>query len=99
MVMLANIRRMHFRDRILVREISERTGLSRNTVRRWLRRGAVEPVYPVRKGPCIIEAYRDLREVLLRTDSPVPSAIGTLRRCSGAGLSRRLSSGVEFLRR
>ena len=99
MAMLAKIRRMHVRDGILVREISRRTGLSRNTVRRWLRRGAVEPVYPARKGPCIIEAYRDLREVWLRTDSPAPSAIGTLRRCSDAGLSRRLPSGAESVRR
>ena len=99
MAMLTKIRRRHFRDGILVREISRRTGLSRNAVRRWLRRGAVEPVYPVRKGPCIIEAHRDLREVWLRTDSPAPSAIGTLRRCSGAGLSRRLPSGAESARR
>ena len=99
MAMLTKIRRRHFRDGILVREISRRTGLSRNAVRRWLRRGAVEPVYPVRKGPCIIEAHRDLREVWLRTDSPAPSAIGTLRRCSGAGLSRRLPSGAESVRR
>jgi transposase-like protein len=99
MAMLAKIRRMRFRDGILVREISRRTGLSRNAVRRWLRRGAVEPVYPVRKGPCIIEAHRDLREVWLCTDSPTPSVIGTLRRCSGADLSRRLPSGAESARR
>jgi transposase len=35
MVMLTKIRRMHFRDGISVREITRRTGLSCNTVRRW----------------------------------------------------------------
>ena len=72
MVMLAKIRRMHFRDGMSVREVSRRTGLSRNTVRRWLRQGAVEPVYPARKRPCIIDAYRDQLEVWLRTDSHRP---------------------------
>jgi DNA-binding transcriptional regulator LsrR (DeoR family) len=48
MVMLAKIRRMHFRDEMSIREIARRTGLSRNTVRRWLRQGHVEPKYPVR---------------------------------------------------
>jgi transposase len=37
--MLAKIRRMHLRDRMSLREVSRRTGLSRNTVRSWLRRG------------------------------------------------------------
>ena len=72
MVMLAKIRRMHFRDGMSVREVSRRTGLSRNTVRRWLRQGTVEPVYPARKRPCIIDAYRDQLEVWLRTDSHRP---------------------------
>ncbi|EIE46771.1 transposase [Pseudomonas aeruginosa PADK2_CF510] len=43
MVMLAKIRRMHFRDGLPLREIAKRTGLSRNTIRRWLRSGQSEP--------------------------------------------------------
>ena len=43
-----------------------------NTVRRWLRQGTVEPVYPARKRPCIIDAYRDQLEVWLRTDRHRP---------------------------
>lgn len=42
MVMLAKIRRMHFRDGLPLREIAKRTGLSRNTIRRWLRSGQSE---------------------------------------------------------
>ncbi len=72
MAMLAKIRRMHFRDGMSVREVSRRTRLSRNTVRRWLQQGTVEPVYPARKRPCIIDAYRDQLEVWLRTDSHRP---------------------------
>ena len=38
MEMLGRIRRMHFRDKVsLLHEIAKRTGLSRNTVRNWLR--------------------------------------------------------------
>ena len=37
MEMLGRIRRMHLRDKLSLHEISKRTGLSRNTVRRWLR--------------------------------------------------------------
>ncbi len=45
--MLAKIRRMHFRDALSFRDIARRTGLSRNTVRAWLRQPeVVEPIYP-----------------------------------------------------
>ncbi len=47
MEMLGKIRRMHLRDKVSLHEIAKRTGLSRNTVRSWLREpGDVqEPVY------------------------------------------------------
>jgi len=35
--MLGKIRRMHLRDKLSLHEIAKRTGLSRNTLRRWLR--------------------------------------------------------------
>ena len=42
--MLGKVRRMHMRDRLSISEIARRTGLSRNTVRRWLRApGDLEP--------------------------------------------------------
>lgn len=50
MDMLAKIRRMHLRDGIGLREIAKRTGLSRNTIRAWLRQPeVVEPKYPKRR--------------------------------------------------
>jgi transcriptional regulator with XRE-family HTH domain len=37
MEMLGGIRRMYLRDKLSLHEITKRTGMSRNTVRRWLR--------------------------------------------------------------
>ena len=49
MGILAKIRRMHFRDKLSLREIAKCSGLSRNTLRRWLRQEeVVEPVYTAR---------------------------------------------------
>ncbi|HPQ26727.1 MAG TPA: IS21 family transposase [Gammaproteobacteria bacterium] len=72
MVMLAKIRRMHFRDGLSVREVARRTGLSRNTIRRWLRSGQSEPVYPKRSTPTRLDPYREQLERWLRTDSHRP---------------------------
>ena len=36
--MLSKIRRMHFRDRLPLRQIARQTGLARNTIRQWLRK-------------------------------------------------------------
>ncbi len=47
---LAKIRRLYFRDKQSIKEICRQTGLSRNTVRTWLRESEmVEPKYPVRR--------------------------------------------------
>jgi transposase len=72
MVMLAKIRRMHFRDGLPLREIAKRTGLSRNTIRRWLRSGQSESVYPKRTSPSKLDPYRQQLETWLRTDSHRP---------------------------
>ena len=47
MALLSVIRRWHFRDEMPIREIERRTGLSRNTIRKYLRAGTVEPTFKV----------------------------------------------------
>jgi len=50
MDMIGKIRRMHFRQNKSVREIARSTGLSRNTVRTWLRQpDDVVPQYAARR--------------------------------------------------
>ncbi len=47
---------MYFREKVPLREIARRTGLSRNTVRNWLRQtDAVEPKYPKRVSPSVVD--------------------------------------------
>ena len=46
---LAKIRRLHLREGVPIKEIERRTGIARNTIKSWLRRGQmVEPKYPAR---------------------------------------------------
>ena len=73
MGMLAKIRRMHFRDKVSVREIARRTGLSRNTVRDWLRRSDItEPQYPKRVSSSVLDPYKEQLVSWLKTDSHRP---------------------------
>ena len=48
MAILSIIRRWHYRDHVSLREIAKRLGVSRNTVRRYIRAGTVLPSYPER---------------------------------------------------
>jgi transposase len=71
--MLAKIRRMHFRDHVPMREIAKRTGLSRNTIRAWLRQpDVVEPQYPERQVPSVLDPYKEQLVAWLRADSYRP---------------------------
>ncbi len=70
---LAKIRRMYFREKVPLREIARSTGLSRNTVRRWLRQtDAVEPKYPKRVSPSVIDDWAAQLTGWLRADSHRP---------------------------
>ena len=71
--MLAKIRRMHFRDHLPLREISRQTGLSRNTIRQWLRQPEMkEPAYPARNSASILDPYKDQLITWIKSDSHRP---------------------------
>ena len=59
MALLSVIRRWALRDRLSIREIARRTGLSRNTVRKYLRSGAVEPQFQVPDRPSKLDPYAE----------------------------------------
>lgn len=74
MSMLAKIRRMRLREGLPIREISRRTGLSKNTVKQWLRRdGVTEPKYPKRTSKSVLDPWAQHLESALRTDEHRPA--------------------------
>ena len=69
MGMLAKIRRMYYREHLSIRGIAWRTGLSRNTVRDWLRQSqVVEPEYAKREVLTKLDAYVELLSGWLTTN-------------------------------
>ena len=59
MALLSVIRRWHFREGMPIREIERRTGLSRNTIRKYLRSGAVEPKFKVPARPSKLDPFAE----------------------------------------
>jgi transcriptional regulator with XRE-family HTH domain len=57
MAILSVIRRWHLRDKVSLREIASRLGISRNTVRRYLRNDTVLPIYPSRQSPSKLDGF------------------------------------------
>ncbi len=56
---LSVIRRWALRERLSIREIARRTGLSRNTIKKYLRADAAEPRYAKRVSPSKLDAYAE----------------------------------------
>lgn len=73
MEMLGKVRRMHMRDKLSLHEISKRTGLSRNTLRKWLRKPTAEAVAPPRyvrgRVPNKLTPYHATLEQALKADA------------------------------
>ncbi|MDB5978149.1 MAG: transposase [Nevskia sp.] len=65
--LLGIIRRWYIRDPL--REIARRLGISRNTVRRYLRAEITEPTYPERQSPGAIDKYAFQLSAMLKTEA------------------------------
>jgi transposase len=72
MALLNVIRRWHFRDGRSIRDISRVTGLSRNTVRKYLRQDEVEPKFKVPDRPSKLDPFADRLSALLKTEANKP---------------------------
>ena len=59
MALLSVIRRWASRDQLSIRAIARRTGLSRNTIRKYLRSGAVEPKFKVPDRPSKLDPFAE----------------------------------------
>src|SRR5271166_4833571 len=69
MELLSVIRRWRLRDHFSIREISRRTGLSRNTVRKYLRSDIVEPKFNLADRTSKLDPYADKLSHLLRQET------------------------------
>ena len=71
MEMFGKIRRMHLRDKLSLHEITKRTGLSRNTLRKWLRmpEKAVTPKYNRSEVPGKLTAFHETLVQALKADA------------------------------
>src|SRR5471032_220470 len=67
--LLGIIRRWHIRDQVPLRESARRLGISRNTVRRYLRAEITEPTYPERQSPSAIDKYAFQLSAMLKTEA------------------------------
>ena len=71
MEILGKIRRMHVRDKMSVRAIAKRTGLSRNTLQKWLQtpEEVKVPKYVRAQGFGKLSAFTDELELALKADA------------------------------
>ena len=71
MEMFGKIRRMYLRDKLSLHEITKRTGLSRNTIRRWVRstKETAPPTYSRGDAPCKLTAFHEALEQALKADA------------------------------
>lgn len=71
MDMIGRVKRMHFRDHLSFSDIARRTGLSRNTVKKWVKAPAqVEPRYRREAAaPGKLSAFEDALVQMLRADA------------------------------
>jgi transposase len=72
MALLSVIRRWHFREHLSIREICRRSGLSRNTIRKYLRSEAVEPAFKVPDRPSKLDPFADRLSAWLKAEANKP---------------------------
>ena len=69
MELLSVIRRWHHREHMPIREIERRTGLSRNTIRKYLRSDAVEVRFKVPERASRLDPFADKLAEWLRVEA------------------------------
>ena len=62
------IRRWALREKMPIRQIARRTGVSRNTIKKYLREGIVEPAFQVPDRPSKLDPYAKHLRAWLTTD-------------------------------
>ncbi len=69
MGLLNVIRKMALRQQLPIREIARRTGLSRNTIKKYLKAGTVVPKFTVPERPSKLDPFADKLAAWLKTEA------------------------------
>ena len=71
MEIFGKIKRMYIRDKKSLHQISKQTGLSRNTIRKWVRDTTKtgEPEYRRKEMPSKLTAFHQALELALKADA------------------------------
>jgi len=72
MAFLSIIRRWNKRNHVPIREISRRTGVSRNTIRKYLRSEVIEPKFRAPDRPSKLDPYAEKLAAWLRREAGRP---------------------------
>lgn len=89
MEMIGKVRRMKLREQLSNSEIAKRTGLSRNTVKKWLKApGDEAPKYRRGKGKTKLSEYEATLVQALRAASSMPASM----RCAATTCSIQTSA-------
>ena len=105
MEMLGRVRRMYFRDGLSRSEIARRSGLSRNTVKKWLKAGqSVEPRYRRSERPGKLSAFQEGLQKALEADAGRPkrdrrTAKALMAEIKAQGYSGGYTVLTDFIRR
>jgi transposase len=104
MDMIGRIRRLHTRDKLSEREIARKTGLSRNTVSKWLHASVNEtPKYRREPRPNKLSAFDTMLRQALTADARRPrherrTARALLAEIRAAGYTGGYSAVTDFVR-
>ena len=104
MAMIGKIRRMYFREKKSVREISRLTSLSRNTIDKWLKApGDVAPKYRREARECKLTPFHDELRRALKADAQRPrrdrrTAKALFAQIQQAGYTGGYSRVTDFIR-
>jgi transposase len=105
MHVLGKIRRLRYREALSISEISRRTGLSRNTVKRWLKaKRGTEPRYRRKVSPTLLSAYEPELRAWLEADARRPkrdrrTALALFKQLRKAGFRGSYTRVTQFVRR
>ena len=104
MNLLGKVRRLHYRDGLNLSEIERRTGLTRKTIRKWLKAPeGIEPKYRRTAGDTKIAPYAERLIKMLETDARRPvrdrrTALKLHAELKSLGFDGNYSRVTEFIR-